>query len=206
MKTWPILVTGIVSVFAFLAYTAFLLLMSWPIENWSITKASLFGDSFGVLSSFFTGGAFLLILWTIALQQKELRLQRLEMSRMVDTHRREINLDLIKQAFDDEELAQVWQDDIVDMKEFKQDAYVNFILTSWRMSLDKGLYNKETATHLLNDHMKISRCFRDFWERNSERWKSYSGNHPPLAEFSQLIDSAYNAAKVEMEQAQKKPS
>jgi hypothetical protein len=67
MKTWPILVTGIIAAITFVAYRTFVLVVNWPVEDWSIDRAALFGDSFGVLNSFFTGGAFLLILWTIIL-------------------------------------------------------------------------------------------------------------------------------------------
>ncbi len=63
------------------SYSAFLIYVSWPIENLSIANAGVFGDSFGVLNSLFSGLAFAGVIITILLQRDELRLQREELAR-----------------------------------------------------------------------------------------------------------------------------
>ncbi len=62
-------------------YALFLTVVSWPISSFSIDRAGLFGDSFGVLNSLFSGLAFAGIIITILLQKEELKLQRLELAR-----------------------------------------------------------------------------------------------------------------------------
>ena len=194
MKTWPILVAGGVTVVAFISYAALLLAASWPIEDWSIHKASLFGDSFGMLNSFFTGGAFLLILWTIVLQQAELRLQRQEMSRMVATHTRELHMELLNYAFHDEELAEVWGSEIDNWKEFRQDMYINLILGSWCMHFSEGLSSKSATRQSLEWQMQESAQFRRFWARNSEKWHALALDDQKYHKSCQLAEAAYQAA------------
>ncbi len=60
-------------------YGAFLLYVSWPVYFGNIDKAGVFGDSFGVITSLFSGLAFLGIILTILLQRDELKLQRKEL-------------------------------------------------------------------------------------------------------------------------------
>jgi hypothetical protein len=62
-------------------YAMFLLGISWPIENYSISNAALYGDSFGILNALFSGLAFAGIIITILLQREELKLQRNELAR-----------------------------------------------------------------------------------------------------------------------------
>ena len=64
-----------------LFYAIFLVIVSWPINDFSIDKAGLFGDSFGVLNSLFSGLAFAGIIVTVLLQKEELKLQRKELAR-----------------------------------------------------------------------------------------------------------------------------
>lgn len=61
-------------------YAIFLICVTWPIEEWSINKAGVFGDSFGIITALFSGLAFGGLIITILLQSHELRLQRQELS------------------------------------------------------------------------------------------------------------------------------
>lgn len=54
------------------AYTAMLIIVAWPIDELSISKAGVFGDSFGVVNSLFSGLAFAGLIVTILLQREEL--------------------------------------------------------------------------------------------------------------------------------------
>jgi len=78
LKYLSILVLSIV-VLMVLAYGGFIIYTSWPITLGNIGKAGAFGDSFGVLTSLFSGLAFAGIVLTILLQREELQLQRNEL-------------------------------------------------------------------------------------------------------------------------------
>ena len=78
-------------------YSAFLLIQSWPIESFSIEKAAVFGDSFGILNSLFSGLAFVGIIITILLQRDELRLQRIELARSSSAQEQSARLTALSQ-------------------------------------------------------------------------------------------------------------
>lgn len=61
-------------------YAIVLIFVTWPLSEISISKAGVFGDSFGVLTSFFSGLAFSGMIITILLQKEELKLQRQELT------------------------------------------------------------------------------------------------------------------------------
>lgn len=63
----------------FIGYGGIIIWLSWPIAFGNIDKAGVFGDSFGVLTSLFSGLAFAGIVLTILLQKDELGLQRDEL-------------------------------------------------------------------------------------------------------------------------------
>ena len=62
-------------------YALFLLCVTAPVNVLSIEKAGQFGDSFGVITSLFSGFAFSGVLITLLLQRDELKLQRKEIER-----------------------------------------------------------------------------------------------------------------------------
>jgi len=53
---------------------------TWPISEYSIEKAGSFGDTYGWLTSLFSGLAFIGLIVAILLQREELQLQRKEIS------------------------------------------------------------------------------------------------------------------------------
>ncbi len=71
------LVVGIILIV--IGYSAVLIITTWPISRFSVEAAGTFGDSFGLLTSLFSGLAFAGLIWTILLQRVELKLQRLEL-------------------------------------------------------------------------------------------------------------------------------
>lgn len=66
-KFWFLLILVIV-----FSYLAILLYLTYPISELSIEKAGQLGDSFGVVNSIFSGLAFIALVITIYLQQKEI--------------------------------------------------------------------------------------------------------------------------------------
>ena len=73
-------------------YGSFLLYVAWPVSLGNVDKAGVFGDSFGVLTSLFSGIAIILIFVTMLLQKKELE--------FVKTQLADQNKTLIKQNFE----------------------------------------------------------------------------------------------------------
>ena len=55
-------------------YAMLIIYLTWPISEISINKAGVFGDSFGIITSLFSGLAFAGLIITILLQKEELGL------------------------------------------------------------------------------------------------------------------------------------
>lgn len=60
-------------------YALTLIYFAWPIDEISINKSGVFGDSFGLLTSLFSGLAFAGLIITMLIQKEELALQRQEL-------------------------------------------------------------------------------------------------------------------------------
>lgn len=92
-KLWTTaLLTVVIAFVIIIGYGITLIYLSWPIENYTIANAGVFGDSFGVITSLFSALAFAGVLFTIAIQREELNLQKKEAAESKD--------ELIKQRFE----------------------------------------------------------------------------------------------------------
>lgn len=80
IKTLSILIISAV-VIAVITYTGVLLWLTWPISEFSLDRSGLYGDSFGMLTSLFSGLAFSGMLIAVLLQREELQLQRKEIKK-----------------------------------------------------------------------------------------------------------------------------
>jgi len=65
----------------FLAFSLILLYITWPISETTIAQSGIFGDSFGPLTSLFSGLAFAGVIITILLQKEQLEEQRNEIAK-----------------------------------------------------------------------------------------------------------------------------
>lgn len=90
----------------FASYSYFMAYLVWPSSEEAIAKAGSFGDTFGVLTSLFSGLAFAGLILTVLLQRQELResrdifkKQKFEDAfyRLLDFHQRNLNAISIKQ-------------------------------------------------------------------------------------------------------------
>lgn len=97
-KAVAILALSFVMLLVFV-YGTTIIYFSWPISFGNVDKAGVFGDSFGVLTSLFSGLAFAGIILTILLQREELRLQREELEKTREEFKMQ-NLTLKKQNFE----------------------------------------------------------------------------------------------------------
>lgn len=73
-----LLIGGVI--FTVLLYAGVLIFLTWPINELSINNSGVFGDSFGPLTSLFSGLAFAGLIITIVMQREELALQRQELN------------------------------------------------------------------------------------------------------------------------------
>ena len=184
-----------ITVVAFLIYVGILLASSWPIEDFSIYKASLFGDSFGIFASFFSGLAFIGLLYTIYQQGEELKLQREEMSKSVATQIRQLHYSLLSMAMTDKSLEAVWEEtrEISGEPSFKQKSYVNLIISHWEMQFEHRLLTEEQLNSILSVYMPRPH-FQKFWEDcntiRSQLASSASVN--TTQKFHELLEDAYN--------------
>jgi hypothetical protein len=195
MKSWPIWLAAILASLAFIFYAAMLIWANWPITQLTLEQTGLFGDSFGVINAFFTGGAFLLILWTIVIQQRELRLQQQEMSRMVAVQEIALHRELLKYAMEDEALAKVWGSRTpIDHDTFRQVVYVNMILSQWGMMYEEELISKSELEFMLSMHMEDSLYFRKFWTYAAHVRRKHATLSPKYREFHELAEQAFASA------------
>lgn len=77
-KGWFILLCALIPI-SVIAYGCILLYLTWPVDVASIANAGVFGDSFGVLTSFFSALAFLGVVLTLSYQREEFKLQKMEL-------------------------------------------------------------------------------------------------------------------------------
>jgi hypothetical protein len=95
-----LIIASLIVLSLFALYAALIIYLIWPISEFSISKAGTFGDSFGALTSLFTGLGFVGLLATIFLQREELKLNRQEL----EETRKEIQLQsqtFYRQRFED---------------------------------------------------------------------------------------------------------
>ncbi len=78
MKVRDFLVLGLV-LLVFATYAGILIWSIWPIEDISVAKSGVFGDSFGVLNALFSGLAFGGLLITVLYQREDLGLTKEEL-------------------------------------------------------------------------------------------------------------------------------
>jgi hypothetical protein len=203
MKPKVLAIAGAIIIIIFIAYSILLVVVGWPADGLSWKNTAEFGDSFGSLNAFFTGVAFLLILWTISIQRQELQLQKEEMSKMVAAQQRSLHMELLKYSLDDQDLAKVWGEfgaggDV----EIRQFIYVNLILSHLEMFFRQNMLTGEELRIMLDDHMLNSAHFRKFWEKARDFRKELSSvglSQDP--QFHSLAEQAYISAKARLDSA-----
>jgi hypothetical protein len=180
-----------VAVFAL--YTILLVAGSWPIDSLAVTRGASFGESFGFLEAFFSIVAVLLLIWTVSLQRHELKEQKAEMSRTVTTHQRQLHIDLLRFAFQDAELMEVWTGPAEDQGLFRRHMYVNLILSHWRAAYSQGVFDERSLSELLHEYFEKSPHFLSYWEQ-SHPFLGAVHLAPVDVKFHRLAQQAYETA------------
>lgn len=103
LKSASIIIFSLVVIVVF-GYAGIIIYLTWPVTTSSIEKAGVFGDSFGVINTLFSGSAFAGLIITILLQRKELNESRIisrkqnfddSFYRLLDFYQRNLNAILI---------------------------------------------------------------------------------------------------------------
>lgn len=157
-NSWALIVTSIIFVLGLIGiYTVFLLNPCWFGLNFTLNQSGVFGDSFGILTSLFSGLAFAGMLTAIYLQRKDLLQQQQELIltrkqseaqsfestlfHMLKLHNEIVNsIDLI-----------------INNKPLKgRDCIVVFI------DKMKGMYRRDTDTN--NNTERLHKAYSMFWD------------------------------------------
>jgi len=195
-RTWLVVGTIVLGVL-WGGYAIFLLLRVWTVNTISLENSGLFGDSFGVFSSLFSGLALLGLLYTILQQGEELRLQREEMAKSVAAQIRQLHFSLLQLALNDPtgELEHVWCEEPATKQSFRQGAYTNLILAHWEMQFSHGLLSKAQLDAALTTYMTYPH-FRLFWEKSNAHRSEMAKRDADgrSLEFHEIAEAAYNKA------------
>ena len=168
-------------VITFVGYSILLVMHSGPIEDFSILWAAPFGDSFGVFSSLFSGLALIGLLYTIHQQGEELKLQRgemksqrEEMTKTVATQIRQLHIELLQMAVEDTDLQYVWEEEKpVQSISFKQNMYINLIISHWEMQYINNMTPKAQVQEMLDTYMARP-IFQKFWQTSKQYRERYA--------------------------------
>ncbi|MDD2775731.1 MAG: putative phage abortive infection protein [Gallionella sp.] len=136
----------------FVVYAGIIIAATWPISELSIAKVGTFGDSFGPLTSLFTGLGFAGLLATVFLQREELKLNRSELKET----RSEIQLQnqtFHRQRFEDAfyQMLKLYKDNLRELstRPHEGDSHrvsgidaLKFLNTKFEKAWDKHLFHK----------------------------------------------------------------
>lgn len=154
-----------------IAYAAALIWGNWPISDYSINQSGLFGDSFGILTSLFSGLAFAGLIITILLQREDIDLQRTELE---DT-RRELKFQNFETTFFQMLRLHNSIVDSIDLRNREDQKVISSgrdCFTTFYKKLD-NLY-KPFINCEVNEHQKyISEAYKAFWHTHKQDLSHY---------------------------------
>jgi len=164
IKTLAISILCLV-IFLFLGYGIFVLYVIWPVTSWNVDKAGVFGDSFGLLTSLFSGLAFAGIVLTILLQREELQLQREEL-RLTREEMKNQNATLKKQNFESTffQMVRLHNEIVASMVAVKMGAEIAHARRCFEIFYGdlKNMYSSQKESELDDDDYEV---MRKAWER-----------------------------------------
>jgi hypothetical protein len=172
-KNVTIIISSIVLAVGF--YTAFIIWSVWPISMGNLDKAGAFGDSFGFLTSLFSGLAFAGIIITISLQRDELTLQRKEL----ELTREELKLTRGELSTQNEtSKLQAFENTFFQMLRAH-----NELLESIDLSKTTGVFSKGGGYERIT---KGRDCFSYFYTDLEEYYSEINREKPSIDEMTQI--------------------
>ncbi len=172
IKAWSIgLFTAVTSIV--IIYAGVIIYLTWPITKFTVNSSGVFGDSFGLLTSLFSGLAFSGLIITILLQREDLKLQKDELSET----RKEMKFQNFETTFF--QMLRL-HNEIVDAISIREPIADNRVIESGRACFKhftaqfKDYYNdKKTDNSLLAEQELIIVAYTDFWESNQQDLDHY---------------------------------
>jgi hypothetical protein len=168
---------GFIVTFVF-GYLGFLVYVSWPISEWSVSKAASLGDSFGILSSLFSGLAFAGLIVTIVMQNKTLKAQMEELELARKEYKRQGDeLAGQKEVMDSQfQAIQIQQ---FESTFFKLYAYYKTLKTEEVLSDSNDSSETKSLTLLFDEFYDYENIyspqnFQKYYSKNNEYIKSLS--------------------------------
>lgn len=137
--------------------------------------------------------AFLLTLYTVNLQRKDIEFQRQEMIKASRAQLRTLHSELLVQALADPELLAVWMpENDSDPKWFRQSVYINQILSHWQTLFEIGEITPERLELMLSTYMPRP-AFKKFWSevRDFRARSAETGSHSTKL-FHEIAEEAYH--------------
>ncbi len=157
-----LIITAIIILAIVMVYGAILIFLTWPIDEVSISQSGTFGDSFGPLTSLFSGLAFAGLIITIIMQREELELQRHELADTREVLKEQGNTALIQKQIMEE------QRDIARVQAFESiffemlNSFVKFLTSE--VTSEDPFGNKYTGMSAYDNYFKSqssknNKCF-----------------------------------------------
>ncbi|MFG0732275.1 putative phage abortive infection protein [Photobacterium damselae] len=152
---------GVILIFS--AYAGLLVFFTWPVNEFSIDKSGVFGDSFGALTSIFSGLAFAGVIWTIISQREELKITRNELKNQGFENAFFHMLKLQNQL--------IGEIDLINSKGVRttgRDCFVTF----WRRFRSSYDYVVRTSD-CDQEKERLNKSFANFWEHDGHELAHY---------------------------------
>ncbi|MGA4606140.1 putative phage abortive infection protein [Pseudoalteromonas maricaloris] len=195
-----LLISGVIA--TVVLYAGLLIFLTWPISKLSISSSGVFGDSFGPLTSLFSGLAFAGLIITILMQRDELALQREELS----LTRKELSGQKKEMQAQNETLkVQRFENTFFKMLEFLENCRNDIALSSNKRGRDaiKDLYESFSSAYLhtpVRDNiysMKVGYSMKDECKHLSGISKQYFNFYREYGdELGQYYRTLYNLLKL----------
>ncbi|MEZ9741556.1 putative phage abortive infection protein [Vibrio splendidus] len=157
---------GVVTIF--IIYATSLIILTWPISEISINKSGVFGDSFGALTSIFSGLAFAGVVWTIVSQREELKVTRDELKNQGFENAFFQMLKLHNQIINEIDLVNTRKQEGV-VRTAGRDCFVTFVKRFYEYYnvLNEKNYTLKSETDRLYD------SYSSFWDDNGHELAHY---------------------------------
>ena len=154
-----------------LIYGGILLFLTWPIDKLTISNAGVFGDSFGVLTSFFSALAFGGVAVTIAMQRDTMDMQKSELQQQkidLDESRKEQQ----KQGFENTffQMIRIHNQIVTDITTTEPTPGGGAISSDGRSVMNDmkrsllSLYFRANRIDEKSNENDLSVCFQDFYK------------------------------------------
>jgi hypothetical protein len=169
------------------------MIVAWigGIGSYDWTLVGNVGQSFGFAAAIFSALAFAALVWSVNLQVRESRAQRLEIHR-------QMHMQLISMALDDPNLQVAWPFHQDSLQAERRHYYLNLWFWWWRYNFQANIDSEEATKFNLRYALR-SQAGRDYVERSRPNWGA--AEDASTGKFFALVEEAYSQALTEPPEA-----